>query len=309
MRGALSLKPSYYEALRRLTLQLAGVQMGSDHAFLVETRLSSLARKEGFESLNAMIEELFSVGQSRLALQVVSTLVERDTHFNRDPKSFDTLFEVALPDLVAKRGGGRLDLLCYGCGSGQDLYSVAMRARHAEAKAMLSPVTLHMKGVDYPSQALERAQAGRYTHYEIQRGLSARDMIANFTPDTAPGSTDWIAAAHLRENVTFEDMHLMSSSNTEPNYHVVMFRGSLSDYSQAAKFRIIRTLIKALKPHGYLILGSTENLGEMHGGMDKVEGYHNVYRRQSAKVDPIPEGKQPNGRTTFDGAKPHRAAG
>ena len=48
MRSALSLSPSYYEALKRLTLELAGVNLGSDHAFLVETRLSTLARNEGY---------------------------------------------------------------------------------------------------------------------------------------------------------------------------------------------------------------------------------------------------------------------
>ena len=61
MRSALSLTPSYYEALKRLTLELAGVNLGSDHAFLVETRLSTLARNEGYESLNEMIEELFKL--------------------------------------------------------------------------------------------------------------------------------------------------------------------------------------------------------------------------------------------------------
>lgn len=308
MSSVLSLKPTYYEALRQLTLQLAGVRMGSDHAFLVETRLSSLARKEGFDSLDSMVEELFAVGQSRLAVQVVSALVERDTHFNRDIASLDTLFDVALPDLVAKRGGGRLDLLSYGCGSGQDLYSVAMRARQPNGQTMLGHVSLNMTGVDYPSQALERARSGRYTHYEIQRGLSARDMIANFTPDPAPGSTDWIAAAHLRENITFEDMHLMGGTTEPARYHVVMFRGSLAHYSKSARVRVIRTLTKLLVPYGYLVLGSDEGLADMHGGLDAVPGHANLYCRQPAPVEPIePVGKQPNGRTTFEGAKAHRA--
>ena len=72
MRDALSLKPTYYEALRRLALQLAGVRMGSDHAFMVETRLSSLARSGGFESFDAMVEKLFAVGQAPGDLDRVS---------------------------------------------------------------------------------------------------------------------------------------------------------------------------------------------------------------------------------------------
>lgn len=308
MRGALSLRPTYYEALRRLTLQLSGVQMGSDHAFLVETRLSSLARKEGFDNLDSMVQELFSVGKSRLAIQVVSALVERDTHFNRDPLSFDTLFNVALPDLIEKRGGGRIDLLSYGCGSGQDIYSIAIRARYAAAQAMMGPVALHMTGVDYPSQALERARTGRYTHFEVQRGLSARDLVANFTPDLASGSTDWLAAAHLRENVTFQDMHLMAGSDTMGEYHIVMFRGAIAHYSRSARIRVIRSLTKSLRPYGYLILGSGENLQDQYSELEPVPGVSGLYRR--LKIEPVfePVGKQPNGQTTFEGSKARRVA-
>jgi chemotaxis protein methyltransferase CheR len=306
VRGALSLRPTYYEALRRLTLQLSGVQMGSDHAFLVETRLSTLARKEGFDNLDSMVQELFASGKSRLAIQVVSALVERDTHFNRDKQSLDTLFNVALPDLVEKRGGGRVDLLSYGCSSGQDIYSVAIRARHAAMKAMLGNVSLHMTGVDYPSQALERAQAGRYTHFEVQRGLSARDLIANFTQDLAPGSTDWLAAAHLHENVTFRDMHLMAASEDIGEYHVVMFRGAIEHYTRTARVRVIRSLTKILRPYGYLILGSGETLQEQHSELEAVPGAPGLYRR--LKIEPVyePVGKQPNVQTTFEGSKARR---
>jgi len=117
-RGAMSLAPSYYEALRRLTLELAGVNLGTNHAFLVETRLSRLARDEGYASLEAMINELFKTGGSRLAVQVVSALTERDTHFFKDARAFSRLRETVIPDLHRKRGGGRVRLLSFGCASG-----------------------------------------------------------------------------------------------------------------------------------------------------------------------------------------------
>ena len=306
MRGGLSLKPSYYEALRRLTLQLAGVQMGTDHAFLIETRLSNLARKEGYDTLDAMIQDLFATGQSQLALHVVSTLVERDTHFYRDKASLDALFDYVLPDLVSKRGGGRIDLLSYGCGSGQDIYSIAMTARKPHNAAMLAPVSLHLKGVDYPSQALERAHAGRYTHFEIQRGLPTRDMLAHFTPDPTPGSTDWLAASHLRENVSFEAAHLMADKAHSESCHVILFRGAIDHLSRSAKYRVAKTLTLMLRHGGYLVLGSGEVLEELQLGFAPIEGHPSVFRRK--EPPPVPVGKQPTDRTSFDGAKPKRSA-
>jgi len=123
--GALSLAPSYYDALRRLTLELAGINLGSNHAFLVETRLSRLAREEGYGTLENMIDELFKTGSSRLAVQVVSALTERDTHFFKDKTAFKRLEEVVLPELHHKRGGGRIRLLSFGCASGQEAYGMA----------------------------------------------------------------------------------------------------------------------------------------------------------------------------------------
>ena len=306
MRGGLSLKPSYYEALRRLTLQLAGVQMGTDHAFLVETRLSDLARKEGYDTLDAMVQDLFATGQSQLALHVVSTLVERDTHFNRDTASLNALFDYVLPDLVSKRGGGRIDLLSYGCGSGQELYSIAIKARKPQNAQMLAPVTFHLKGVDYPSQALERAQAGRYTHFEIQRGLPVRDMLAHFTPDPASGSTDWLAAAHLRENMSFEAAHLMADKAQRESCHVILFRGAIAHLSRSAKYRVAKTLTLMLRPGGYLILGSGEVLDEIQLGFQPVDGHPSVFRRKDPTI--VPTGKQPTDRTSFEGAKPRQSA-
>ena len=298
MRGALSLKPSYYEALKRLTLELAGVRMGSDHAFLVETRLASLAREEGYASLDAMVEELFGSGQTRLAVRVVSALVERDTHFNRDPASLERLEQVALDTLASVRGGGRVELLCYGCGSGQDVYSVAMRALSLAEQGRFGGMSVGVTGIDYPSQALERAQAGRYTHFEVQRGLSAPDLLRWFEPDA--GSDDWRVKAELKRCVEFREMHLLSGLDELDTYHAVIFRGALSHYSAPAQVRVLRGLSKLIRPFGYLVLGTGEDLGDMNFGLDPVADAPGLYRkREAAPVQPEPVGKQPTDRRDF----------
>ena len=299
MRGGLTLKPTYYEALRRLALELAGVRMGSNHAFLVETRLANLAREEGYASLDAMIEELFGTGQTRLAVRVVSALVERDTHFNRDPASLDTLERVALRDLAQARGGGRVELLCYGCGSGQDVYSVAMRVAALAERDALGGMRVGVTGIDYPSQALERAKSGRYTHFEAQRGLPARDLLRWFTPE-ADG--DWTVRPELRRHVDFHEMHLLSGLDELSTYHAVIFRGALGHYSAPAQVRVLRGLSRLIRPYGYLLLGSGESLGEMHFGLDPVEGAPGLYRKREVaapKEPAAPTGKQPTERRDF----------
>lgn len=286
MSGVLSLQPSYYEALKRLTLELAGVKLGEDHTFLVETRLSALARKEGFENLSDMIDQLFSRGQTRLAVQVVSALLERATRFFDDRKGFEILGDKILPTLHPLYRGGRLRILSYGCSSGQEVYSAAILADRM--KAVFPDMEVQVVGVDYPSLALERAIEGRFTHFEVQRGLPIRHLIDYFDKD----GEDWVVKPELRAKVRFADHNLLTGTEQLGTYQIVMFRGRLSQYSPPAIIRIMRSLSGLVCSNGYLMLGSEESLGKSNFGFEPEIGLAGCYRKPPAKeipVEPEPE--------------------
>jgi len=299
MRSALTLNPSYYQALKSLTLELAGVMLGSDHAFLVETRLAEVARREGFDSLDAMIKELFKTGQTRLAVQVVSSLVERDTHFYRDRQSFNLLENDVLPHLHRTHKGGKIRILSFGCMSGQEAYGIAMVIdKMAE---QLKGLKVEILGVDYPSQALERAKAGRYTHFEVQRGLPIKDLVNYFDRD----KEDWIIKPALRKKVVFKDVHLLSNLEELDEFDVIMFRGNLPHYSGPAQVRVLRGLSTRVKPFGYLILGSGETLEHINYGFDTVAQTSGLYRKREEIIEEFIDTdiKVPTDNKTFERAK------
>jgi len=303
MRSALTLAPSYYEALKRLTLELAGVKLGADHAFLVETRLSEVARREGFADLDTMIKELFNTGQTRLAVQVVSSLVERDTHFYRDRKSFNLLETHVLPHLHRLHKGGRIRILSFGCMSGQEAYGIAMTIDRM--KEQLKGLKIDIVGVDYPSQALERAQSGRYTHFEVQRGLPIKDLIKYFDRD----KEDWVIKPALRKKVTFKEAHLLYNLDELNDFHVIMFRGNLPHYSGPAQVRVLRGLSTRVKPFGYLILGSNETLEHINYGFDTVARAPSLFRKREDPPEEIiedPNIKKPTDKKTFERTKRHK---
>ena len=299
MRGALSLNPNYYEALKRLTLELAGVNLGADHAFLIETRLATLSRKEGFKSLDDMVEELFNTGQSRLAVKVVSSLLERDTHFYTDRQSFDKLEDVIIPALYNARKGGEIRILSFGCSSGQEPYCIAMALDKAKDK--FPDVTFEIVGVDYPSLALDRAKAGRYTHFDVQRGLPIRDLITYFDRQ----SEDWVVKEDIRKSVRFQETHLLSNLDALDPFDIVMFRNALPHYSSPAQVRVLRGLSTLVKPLGCLLLGTGETLNHINFGFDALAQQPNIFRKREEKVEVIedPDIKKPTDRKTFEKSK------
>ena len=300
MSAVLSLSPSYYEALKRLTLELAGVNLGSDHAFLIETRLSGLARSEGFDTLSNMVEELFKSGQSRLAVQVVSSLLERDTHFYTDLPSFNNLADVVLPLLHPIHKGGTIKILSFGCSSGQEPYCIAMALD--KAKEDYPDIKFEITGIDYPSAALDRARIGLYTHFDVQRGLPIRDLVKFFDRE----KEDWLIKDHIRDAVTFKETHLLSNLDDLGDFHVVLFRNALPHYSSPAQVRVLRGLATLVKPLGYLLLGSDETLNHINYGFDPLARQNGIFRKREEKVEePIedPTIKKPNGRKTFERTK------
>jgi len=309
MSRVLSLKPTYYEALKRLTLELAGVKLGADHAFLVETRLSNLVRHEGYESLNDLVEDLFKTGQARLAVQVVSALLERDTHFYKDPESFQNFEDEILPNLYAARKGGTIKILSFGCATGQDAYSLAMT--FDQLKDNYPDMDLKIVGAEYPSMALDRARSGRYTHFDIQRGLPIKKLLAYFDPAPEPDSTDWVIKSKIKTNVSFEDVHLLSNLASLSQFHAVLFRGALPHYSAVARVRVLRGLASLVLPYGYLLLGSDEALNQINFGFDKVEGRKGLYIRREELIEESQTDsnlKTPNGRTHFNNKSPRKHA-
>jgi len=299
MRGALSLNPTYYEALKRLTLELAGVNLGSDHAFLIETRLSTLARQEGYESLDDMVEELFNTGQNRLAVQVVSSLLERDTHFYTDRSSLDKLENVVIPAIYPSRKGSTIRIVSFGCSSGQEPYCIAMTLDKAKDK--FPDVKFEITGVDYPSSALDRAKAGRYTHFDVQRGLPIRDLVTYFDRK----AEDWVVKENIRKAVKFKETHLLSNLDALGEFDIVVFRNALPHYSSPAQVRVLRGLSSLVKPLGYLLLGTDETLNHINYGFDTLARQTNIFRKREEKVEIIedPNIKKPTDRKTFEKSK------
>lgn len=278
MSSVLSLRPSYYEALKRLTLELVGVNLGSDHTFLVETRLATLARKEGFENLNALIEELFSHGQARLAIKVVSALLERDTHFNPDNDIVSQIRDTVIPNLLSQFPQTTLRVLSFGCSSGQEPYSLAMLLDKLTAQH--SDLRYEVVAVDYPSPALDRAKKGLYTHFEVQRGLPIRDLVNYFERR----GEDWVVKPDLTRLVSFREHHLLSSLSDLGQFHLVVFRNGLSRYASSAQIRVMRGLSKIIVESGYLMLGSQDSIPKSTYDLCSVEGASTLMRK-APKID------------------------
>ena len=144
-----------FETVAALVRARAGIVLGADKAYMLDTRLGGLMRAEGIASLDVLAAKLRAPGSERLAAAVTEALTTNESFFFRDGKPFEHLKRV-LPRIVAARGAGqRLRVLSAACSTGQEAYSVAMVA---DSLGLLP--RLEVLGTDLSGEVVRRG-AGR----------------------------------------------------------------------------------------------------------------------------------------------------
>ena len=227
----------------------AGVVLKGDKAFFIETRLGPVARREKAPGVSALVDQVRRNPAPDLVKALVEATLMQETGFFRDRAVFRTLKQSVMPQLSSRREGRGLRILSAGCATGQETYSVAMLA------ADLFPASaVEIIGVDFAPRSLEKAKAGLYTHFEVQRGLPIRRLLAHFEPV----DDNWRVASSLRQAVKWGEFNLLGDMRPLGVFDLILCRNVLHSLTPEAASRLLDMLDNALAPDGVLVIGARE---------------------------------------------------
>jgi chemotaxis protein methyltransferase CheR len=109
-------------------------------------------------------------------------------------------------------------------------------------------------GSDLCERRLEKAQAGVYSQFEVQRGLSAWRLVRHFE-----GLEDGFALSpRLRQMVRWRRVNLMEDISRLGQFDLVICRNPMGYLLDEARARVVANLRGALAPGGLLVLGANE---------------------------------------------------
>lgn len=232
--------------LAELCARLAGLRVDPARVYLIESRLAPLARREGFTSIEALLAELDLAPDPRLAWAVVEAMSPTASGFFTTPGVFDWLAREGLPALRRGNSDGPLRLWVADCGTGQEVYSLAMAL--SEASGFDSGIEIYAS--DLSERALEIAQAGVYSAYEVQRGLSARRLVRHFE-----GRGEAFAVnARLRARIRWRRVNLHDPNVALGRFEAVFCRSALGRMTPEAADAARTRLAAAVEPGGVLVL-------------------------------------------------------
>ena len=265
--------PEDMDLLVALARSRAGLRIESDKAYLVESRLNPLARREGFESIEAMIAALRTHREDRLIWAVVEALTLNETAFFRDREVFTHLRDELLPALSRLRRDRPIRIWSAACSTGQEVYSLAMTA--AEARDIEPGAQFEFFGSDLSDRCLEKAQSGLYTQFEVQRGLPIRLLVKHFEN----ADEMWAISPRIRQAVRWRRINLLADLSSMGKFDAILLRNVLPGLDPSVHSRVIESLAERLEDDGVLLAGSGESLSSVTGAVREVDGRSGLFTR------------------------------
>ena len=232
-----------------------GQQLTMSRRWRLETALSSLLRERGIATLDELITILVMGRERSLSQRVVEALLNNETYFFRDRAPFDLLQRYALPELATRRAKTkRLRIWSAGCSTGQEVYSLAML--FAEEPEKWLGWTIDVLGTDVSTSCIDRARAGSYSQFEVQRGLGINQMIKWFE-EVGDG---WRAVESLRKPIRFQVHNILEPPPHPGGFDIVLCRNVLLYLSPDKKMLAFERLMAAMADDGWLMLGAGETV-------------------------------------------------
>lgn len=238
-------------ALTAILEARTGQQLAANREWRVETVLKPVLRDLGLETLDALA--VAAQQSSEIGDLVADALLNQESSFFRDGAVFDLVAE-AVDSIRAHAPARRPRIWSAGCSFGQEPLSLAML--FAEREEGVNRLPPEIVATDVSEAALARARTGRYSQFEIQRGLPVRRMMQWFDGD----GIDWIAKAELVRRVNFRRLNLVSDPPPVGRFDVILCRNVLLYLTVELRRKILDRLATVIRPGGVLVLGAGETV-------------------------------------------------
>lgn len=248
------MKPEDFAYVAKMLKERSGLIVTQDKAYLLESRLTPIARKRGLSGLDDLLKILPSGGEA-LQKEVTEAMTTNESFFFRDIKPFDQFKALVLPQLLKTRAAKKsFRIWSAACSSGQEAYSLAMILKEEGAK--LAGWKIEIVGTDISQEMLEKAKAGIYTQFEVQRGLPVQLMVKYFKKN----NESWQIDPAIRQMVQYREYNLLNDLKPLGQFDVVFCRNVLIYFDQPTKSKVLDNISRIVPSDGLLYLGGAETV-------------------------------------------------
>lgn len=247
--------PEDYKFLTNYLLETTGLSLGENKEYLLEARLVPIAQSHEMNGIQDLIQKLRGRLDKDLEKEVMEAMTTNESSFFRDRRPFDELKSVVIPDILADRKmNQRLRIWCSACSNGQEPYSIIMMLR--ENFPELANWDIQIVATDLCTKALNRAEEGVYSQFEVQRGLPVQLLMKYFEQC----ETGWKIKSDLGVKIQWKHLNLLEDFQHLGMFDIIFCRNVLIYFEPDVKKDILDRASQQMNSTGALLLGAAETV-------------------------------------------------
>lgn len=267
------LNPEQFDRFRDLIYRRSGISIPANKQTLLSNRIRR--RLQEGQDFDAYYRLLMSPRGNDEIAHFIDAITTNETYFFRTEQHFDWLTSSFVTKLVGdgRRGERRNSIRIWsaGCATGAEPYSIVICL--LENLYRLQGWQLNVLGTDISEQTLETARAGVFKPRAFE-AVSEKRLRRFFEPADQDGCRR--VRSEVRELTEFRNHNLLMPIS-EPPFDCVFIRNVLIYFDRASKRVVIRHLLEAMAPGGYLVVGPSEGIYDMLDPLERLTPY--LYRR------------------------------
>lgn len=259
-----------FQLIRHLIFQITRVDLLPSHQVMVEQRLMKLVRISGARSFHDYLMGLQRQNDPEELEAFVDALTTHETKFFREPRHYDFVREVMVPQLA--RTKHPLRFWSAASSTGEEAWSLAMTLDSSlQPDRMASAAIL---GTDISQRVVDDAGHALYTADVCTRIPPVYQQ--RYLKPSADRKLMTIAD-QLRSKVHFACLNLHGPWPMKGQFDLIMCRNVLIYFNQVDRTRLLLRLATQLRPGGYLMISQTETALPPEIPLELVEP--SVYRK------------------------------
>jgi chemotaxis protein methyltransferase CheR len=268
-----------FDLFRSLVYARTGIVLGPHRRPLLNTRLGKRLRELGHQSFTEYYRLLMRGDPDGEEMtRLVNAITTNKTEFLREPHHFTYLAEVWAPVVrarLAKAPSAPVRIWSAACSTGEEAYTIAFTVRDALGS---DDVDFRILASDIATDVLSRGAAGVYA-MERLAVVPRTTLMRHFLRGTGTNTGLVRVRPETARLVTFRQINLLDDDwPIRTRFDVIFCRNVLIYFDRATQQRVLEHLLEYLKDDGLLVLGHSENVYGLVGGLRHVET--TIYQRE-----------------------------
>lgn len=278
-----------------LVYRRTGIRISPQKKTLLSNRLRRRLKETGIRTYSEYYDYLTKLPPQHpewdAFLQEITT---HETYLFRDEAQWRWFRERFLPEMAATQTGANKTLRIWSaaCSTGDEAFTAACCIAAGLPDFRSWRITI--LGTDIGIGAVEQAKTAVFGERAMR--LVPEDYKKRFF-DKIPNAMVWRAKPVLTNMTVFRQHNLMEPLK-ERNFDLIFLKNVLIYFDNTSKQVVIKNVLQALRPNGYLMVGAAEGVGDLLRDMKRTQPW--LYQKPS---------EQSPGRTGTSGGSTRALAG